>query len=147
MPPKKQKTNRGASSSSSTFDANRFKSFAHEQRFNNLVLKKRIIRERGIQLKDGEYPEITTLITSRKWMTLCRAPEDGCQTLVREFYANAYHENEQDEKYMSFVRGKAIYFTPRVLNRMFGTPQHFSEPVVIVICWIDHGTQVQSFAP
>ena len=72
------------------YDAHRFRSLYHEQRFHNNLMRRQFVREKGFRLEANEYTEIQAKIRRRGWKDLVATPGNGCKILAREFYANAY---------------------------------------------------------
>lgn len=81
------------------------------------------MQEKAFELYDDEYPDIQAMIQTRGWKTVVTFPKPACPEIVKEFYANAYTPNKEDERYVSFVRGKRIRFDAQTLNALLGVPE------------------------
>ncbi|XP_020992634.1 uncharacterized protein LOC110278738 [Arachis duranensis] len=73
--------------------------------------------------RENEYPEINQKINNRGWALLCNPPRKVVKILVREFYANAVPQLGQPYGYLSYVRGKAIDYSPSNIDRMLMVKQ------------------------
>ena len=91
------------------------------------MLDKSFFRERWFKILEDEYLKINSYITDKGWRILCSKPDNGCEGLAQEFYANAYTMPRTDDKgsvdlanlYSSFVRGKEINFSLGMINSLF----------------------------
>ncbi|MED6190622.1 hypothetical protein PIB30_107590, partial [Stylosanthes scabra] len=72
-----------------TFDAHRFKTSFHEHFFNSNVVSKPIMPDTRFNLEEDEYPQIRQQIELRGWKRLNKPKKKISQTIIREFYANA----------------------------------------------------------
>ncbi|MED6138437.1 hypothetical protein PIB30_074230 [Stylosanthes scabra] len=72
-----------------TFDAHRFKTPFHEHFFNSNVASKPIIPDTRFNLEEDQYPQIRQQIKLRGWKRLNKLKKRISQTIIREFYANA----------------------------------------------------------
>src|SRR5215475_6536565 len=119
MGPKKKKASENMVRS--IFDMTRFVSLVHEQRFNNLTRNRNPIRERGIDLKEGEFNVIRAEIERRHWGELLKPSREGCLDLVWEFYANAYiPEKTTRPEYKSYVSGATVPYDSRIIDKVLG---------------------------
>ena len=50
---------------------------------------KNVIYEKGLELRDGEYPIMRQITKERRWELLCAPLVDISAVMIREFYANA----------------------------------------------------------
>lgn len=68
------------------------------------------LKEKGIKLKDREFPKIQEIIAKRHWEKLVETPTHGYKRLVQEFYAYSYHVvNDEVKEFDSKVRGKKAH--------------------------------------
>ena len=88
-PYKKKKGTIGSGTSTPHFDASYFKSIEHEAQYNNVILDKSFVRERWLKIPKDEYLEINSHVIDKGWGILYAKPDNGCEGLVQEFYANA----------------------------------------------------------
>ncbi|RYQ84197.1 hypothetical protein Ahy_B10g103224 [Arachis hypogaea] len=110
------------------FDERRFKSKNHECIFNWMISKD-IILEVPFKLRKEEYPEIQKAIRKRGWELLCTQPQVVSMPLIHEFYANVIKKNENEEPYLSYVRGVVVHFSPNTINRVLMIkPKWFKQP-------------------
>ncbi|MED6202207.1 hypothetical protein PIB30_103003 [Stylosanthes scabra] len=72
-----------------TFDAHRFKTPFHKHFFNSNVASKPIIPDTRFNLEEDQYPQIRQQIELRGWKRLNKPKKRISQTIIREFYANA----------------------------------------------------------
>ncbi|MED6164683.1 hypothetical protein PIB30_092510 [Stylosanthes scabra] len=96
-----------------TFDAHRFKTPFHEHFFNSNVASKPIIPETRFNLEEDQYPQIRQQIELRGWKRLNKPKKRISQTIIREFYANARIDtnNEVCPRFHTFVRGMLVNFS------------------------------------
>ncbi|MED6139290.1 hypothetical protein PIB30_082398 [Stylosanthes scabra] len=95
-----------------TFDAHRFKTPFHEHFFNSNVASKPIIPDTRFNLEEDQYPQIQQQIELRRWKRLNKPKKRISQTIIREFYANARIDpnNEVGPRFHTFVRGMLVNF-------------------------------------
>ncbi|MED6214623.1 hypothetical protein PIB30_104917 [Stylosanthes scabra] len=95
-----------------TFDAHRFKTPFHEHYFNSNVASKPIIPDTRFNLEEDQYPQIRQQIELRGWKRLNKPKKRISQTIIREFYANAGIDlnNEVGPRFHTFVRGMLVNF-------------------------------------
>ncbi|MED6141019.1 hypothetical protein PIB30_099189 [Stylosanthes scabra] len=95
------------------FDAHRFKSPFHEHFFNSNVASKPIIPDTRFNLEKDQYPQIRQQIELRGWKRLNKPKKRISQTIIREFYANARIDpnNEVGPRFHTFVRGMLVNFS------------------------------------
>ncbi|KAI5385495.1 hypothetical protein KIW84_072191 [Lathyrus oleraceus] len=106
----------------------RFTSDEHEERFENLI-KRTIQPERLIRLlPGGTYRNVVSNFERRKWTKLCEPEATINYDIVREFYANAMHQEEGVAfNYQTRVRGRIISFGRDVINSYLGNPLTLGE--------------------
>lgn len=115
-----------ASSSSDSYDAHLFKSPSHQNRFNDFLASKKFVGEKAFQLGANEFEHIQANIISRGWGDLTSFAKPASKQLAMEFFANAFRpaededDVEEEAKYISYVRGKHVPYTPSVINQLFG---------------------------
>ncbi|MED6177360.1 hypothetical protein PIB30_097445 [Stylosanthes scabra] len=95
------------------FDAHRFKTPFHEHFFNSNVASKPIIPDTRFDLEEDQYPQIRQQIELRGWKRLNKPKKRISQTIIREFYANARIDpnNEVGPQFHTFVRGMLVNFS------------------------------------
>ncbi|MED6213343.1 hypothetical protein PIB30_092164 [Stylosanthes scabra] len=110
-----------------TFDAHRFKTPFHEHFFNSNVASKPIILDTRFNLEEDQYPQIQQQIELRGWKRLNKPKKRISQTIIREFYANARIDpnNEVGPRFHTFVRGMLVNFS---MDRI-KTIMKFEEPL------------------
>ena len=99
------------------FDERRFKS-KHNERIFSWMSSKDVVPELPFKLKKDEYPEIQKIIRKRGWELLCDQPQEVSMLLIHEFYTNVIREYDDEEPYMSYVRGVTVDFSPDTINRV-----------------------------
>ena len=100
----------------SSYDADKFVSVAASNRFEQSLLKKVPIGERGFSIKEGDFPHFDRIIGKRGWAEFCKQPQAAILPLVHEIYANTYEHQGGVTK----VRGKSVAFDRSTLNRFYG---------------------------
>ncbi|KAL5153736.1 hypothetical protein HKD37_19G053230 [Glycine soja] len=85
---KKDKAAEGTSSAPE-YDSHRFRSAAHQQRFE-AIKGWSFLRERRVQLRDDEYTDFQEEIVRRRWASLVTPMAKFDPDIVLEFYANAW---------------------------------------------------------
>ncbi|MED6164907.1 hypothetical protein PIB30_094614 [Stylosanthes scabra] len=88
------------------FDAHRFKTPFHEHFFNSNVASKPIIPDTRFNLEEDQDPQIRQQIELCGWKRLNKPKKRISQTIIREFYANARIDpnNEVGTRFYTFVR-------------------------------------------
>lgn len=106
----------------------RFTSDEHEERFESLI-KRTILPERFIRLApSGTYHSLIATFERRRWMKLCEPEAAINYDIVREFYANAMHQEEGTTFiYQSRVRGRIVSFGRDAINSYLGNPLTLGE--------------------
>ncbi|MED6178279.1 hypothetical protein PIB30_106029 [Stylosanthes scabra] len=96
-----------------TFDAHRFKTPFHEHFFNSNIASKPIIPDTRFNLEEDQYPQIRQQIELHGWKRLNKPKKRISQTIIREFYANARIDpnNEVGPRFHTFVRGMLVNFS------------------------------------
>ncbi|RYR66823.1 hypothetical protein Ahy_A03g012914 [Arachis hypogaea] len=79
---------------------------------------KDVVPELPFKLKKDEYPEIQKIIRKRGWELLCDQPQEISMLLIHEFFTNVIREYDDEEPYMSYVRGVDVDFSPDTINRV-----------------------------
>lgn len=84
-------------------------------RFNNVLVGKKLIQERGLQSDCTETGQLAAMITGRKWWEIIKQREPAVVSIVKEFYANA-----KEAKWSVIqVRGKSVSFDPENINSYY----------------------------
>ncbi|KAL2531626.1 Envelope-like protein [Abeliophyllum distichum] len=105
-----------------TFDARHYLSEEHEDRFKTSISHWTIWGERKLQLDDFPHSELYNLIDICGWSKIADTPHKVYSQLVHEFYANFNQDIDIQgtEHYgQTWVRGKWIMFTPRIINSYY----------------------------
>ncbi|XP_075504542.1 uncharacterized protein LOC142541980 [Primulina tabacum] len=118
MVPKKQRGNLGSSSSSSSFDRDRFVSEAARARFEHAKVHRNPIAERGFRrLFEDRHVETLGALERRGWVKFGEQPKAAVVSVVREFYANAGERTDGK----AFVRGRLVPFDSFTINSLLKT--------------------------
>ncbi|KAL2533163.1 Uncharacterized protein Adt_06514 [Abeliophyllum distichum] len=105
-----------------TTDARHYLSEEHEDRFKTSISHWTIWGERRLQLDDFPHSELYNLIDICGWSKIADTPHKVYSQLVHEFYANFNQDIDIQgmEHYgQTWVRGKWIMFTPRIINSYY----------------------------
>ncbi|RYR15066.1 hypothetical protein Ahy_B04g071804 [Arachis hypogaea] len=105
-----------------TFDRRRFKS-KHNERIFSWMSRKDVVPESPFKLRKEEYSEIKKIIKKRGWELLCNPPQEVSMVLIHEFYTNVIREFDDEEPYMSYVRGVTVDFSPNTISRVLKVKQ------------------------
>ena len=89
------------------FDRHRFWGEEH-QRWFEAIKSWSFLKERRVQLRDGEYVEFQEEIAQRQWTQLVSPMAKYDPEIVIEFYANAWPTKEGVKDKHSWVRGQWI---------------------------------------
>ena len=100
-------------SSSQSYNASKFVSFATQERYTSQRQLKPIQEKRLIQNLEKD---VKKTIKDYKWELLCDHSNPAVVLVVREFYANGL---EQDG-FSIMVRGKSVPFDRSTINRYYG---------------------------
>jgi len=119
--PSKGKRRRRASSSSPERPiSNCFRDLEREERYEKLK-KWVFIKERKVVLLSDEYDPFLNGLIRRNWMKLADPLPKFDPEIVREFYANAYSEDNPGEK-RSKVRGRWVNYDRAAISEFLGNP-------------------------
>ncbi|KAL6555104.1 hypothetical protein OROGR_006362 [Orobanche gracilis] len=100
-------------------------------RYYKLYLKwsvKKILTEKRVELKEGDYDEMLIEIERRGWAILSQPPGTYNEDVVREFYANI---DPSFERRQSWVRGVIVPFDRDTIHDYLGRPQFLSDTAAI----------------
>ncbi|KAL2532400.1 Uncharacterized protein Adt_05751 [Abeliophyllum distichum] len=106
-----------------TTDARHYLSEEHEDRLKNFISHWTIWGERRLQLDDFPHSELYNLIDISGWSKIADTPHKVYSQLVHEFYANFNQDIDiqgKEHYEQTWVRGKWIMFTPRIINNYYG---------------------------
>ncbi|XP_027940573.1 uncharacterized protein LOC114194505 [Vigna unguiculata] len=117
-PGKKRKISK--SQGTPSFDSRRFLTEDHQQWYA-VVENRNLLPERKVVLQTGEHEEFQEELQRRKWSKLTKYAAHANVAVVKEFYANAMLVKAGEPTFKSFVRGKEISYSGRVINRFLGT--------------------------
>ena len=87
---------REASQVDMDFDGHKFQSEEHQRRFET-IKGWSFLKERRVQLKDGEYAEFQEEIAWRQWAQLVSPMAKYDLEIVMDFYANACPRRRESE--------------------------------------------------
>ncbi|MED6177162.1 hypothetical protein PIB30_095394 [Stylosanthes scabra] len=110
---------RKGKAAASTSEAPRFKTLYHESHFNKFFAAREVLPELRIKIDDDVFSSITAQINLRKWQRLTKLFLMVGDSLVREFYANAWRLEEQKNQpltYTTQIRGTEINFSPKSIH-------------------------------
>ena len=87
------------------FDRHHFQSEEHQCLFE-AIKGWSFLKERRVQLREGEYTEFQKEIARRQWTQLTKPMAEYDPEIVMEFYANAWPTEEGVTDKCSWVRGQ-----------------------------------------
>ncbi|KAK7257104.1 hypothetical protein RIF29_30832 [Crotalaria pallida] len=88
--------------------------------------KKSCVEENAIVLKDGVREIVMQEVFRRKWPLLCfKSPHVPDEILVKEFYANAWRQDDPNPTFMSYSRGDYIKYDSHTINALLGGLDNF----------------------
>ena len=103
------------------FDGHRFRSEEHQHRFE-VIKDWSFLKERRVQITEGEYAEFQVEVARRRWTQLTEPMAKYDPEVVMEFYANAWPIEEGVVDKRSWVRGQWIPYDTDVINHFLGHP-------------------------
>ena len=111
------------STSTPTFDSERFHSEKHQENFEKLYIFRSVWAERKVILDELD-PEIRRNFESRGWLPLLDISHPPLAILIREFYSNlSVHSTSSNIQFMkSWIKGEEYVITPQVLASALGVP-------------------------
>ena len=110
------------STSSPTFDSERFLSEKNQEAFEKVNLVRNIWAERKVVL-DELNPEIRCNFERRGWLPLMDVSHPSLTTLIREFYSNlSVHSYDSNTLMRNWIRGDEYTITPSVVAAALGVP-------------------------
>ena len=111
------------SSSTPTFDCDRFQTKKNQETYEKLNIFRSVWAERKVVLDELD-PEIRRNFERRGKLPLLDIDHPPLATLIREFYSNlSVHSNDSNTQYvMSWIRGEEYVITPSVVASVFGVP-------------------------
>ena len=120
---RKTRANRKSSSSSSpTFDSERFLSEKNQETYEKFNLKRNIWAERKILLDELDG-EIRRNFERRGRLPLLDVDHPPPATLIKEFYSNfSLHSYDSNTLVRSWIRGDEYTITPLVVAATLGVP-------------------------
>jgi len=87
------------------FDGHRFRSEEHQRCFE-AIKSWTFLKERRVQLREGEYNEFQEEVARRQWTQLVGPKAKYNLEIVMEFYTNAWPTEEGVRDKHSWVRGQ-----------------------------------------
>ena len=122
---RKTRAHRASTSSSSpTFDSERFLSEKNQETFEKLNILRNVWAECKVVLDELDL-EIRRHFEHRGWLPLLDVDHPPLVTLIREFYLNlSVHSNDSNTQYVkSWIRGEEYTITPMVVASALGVPK------------------------
>ena len=119
---RKTRTNRKTTSSSTpTFDSERFRFDKNQKAFEKLNIYKSVWAERKVVLDELDG-EIQRNFERMGWLPLMDISHPPPAALIREFYSNlSIHSDDSNTQYvMSWIRGEEYTITPSVVAFALG---------------------------
>ena len=119
--PRETRANKSSTSSTSpTFDSDRFLSEKNQEAFEKLNLRRNIWAERKVLLNELDL-EIRRSFERRGWLSLLDISHPPPATLIREFYSNlSIYYYDANTLVKSWVRGVGYTITPSVVADALG---------------------------
>ena len=105
-------------SSSQSFNVKKFVSAKAEVRFNDSIIKRVGLKERGFDLELHRFPDICAIIERWGWQKFCQQLASAAMTAVWEFYANT----KETTGPATMVCEKTIKFNIVTINRFYQIP-------------------------
>ena len=118
------------STSSLSFDSERFLSEKNQETYEKLNIRRNVWVERKVVLDELDG-EIRRNFEHRGWLPLLDISHPPPATLIREFYSNlSVHSYDSNTQVKSWIRGVEYTITPLVVADAFGVPlvQHSIYP-------------------
>ena len=110
------------STSSPTFENERFLSEKNQEAYEKFNLKRNIWAERKVLLNELD-PEIRSNFDRRGWLPLLDVDHPPQLTLIREFYSNFFvHSYDSNTLVRSWIRGDDYTISPLVVATALGVP-------------------------
>ena len=103
------------------FDGHHFQSEEHQRHFE-VIKDWFFLKERWVQLEEGEYTEFQVEVAKRQWTQLTEPMAKYDPKIVMEFYANAWPIEEGVMDKRSWVRGQWIPYDEDAINQFLGHP-------------------------
>jgi hypothetical protein len=116
------------------FDASKFRSAAHQERFKELSDRK-LWHDKEFKISPmGDYKGILDILEKRKWSKFLEPHTHINSDIVREFFANAFpvdedgDPSEKEFNYTTYVRGRPLSFDREAINSYLGNPMPLRDP-------------------
>ena len=110
------------STSSPTFDSERFLSGKNQEAYEKLNLRRNIWAKRKVLLDELDG-EIRRNFDHRGWLPLLDVNHPPPATLIKEFYSNlSVHSYDSNTLVRSWIRGDEYTITPSVVAVTLGVP-------------------------
>ena len=112
------------SSSTLTFDSERFRSEKNQESYEKLNILRSVWAEREVILDELDS-KIRRNFECRGWLLLMNIDHPLPATLVKEFYSNLFvHSNDSNTQFVkSWIRGEEYAITPLVVASTLGVPK------------------------
>ena len=112
------------SSSTPSFDSERFLSEKNQETYEKLNILRNVWAERKVVL-DEHNLEIRRNFECRGWLPLLDVDHPPPATLIRKFYLNLFvHSNDSNTQFVkSWIRGEEYTITPTVVASALGVPK------------------------
>ena len=120
---RKTRANRKSTSTSSpTFNSERFLSEKNQEAYEKLNLRRNIWAERKVLLDELDG-EIRRNFDRRGWLPLLDVDHPPLATLIREFYSNlSVHSYDSNTLLRSWIWGDEYTITPSIVAAALGVP-------------------------
>ena len=110
------------SSSTPSFESDRFLSKKQQESYEKLNLLSSVWAKRNV-LFDELDPKIRRSFEHRGWLPLMDIDHPPPATLIREFYSNlSVHSYDSNTQVKSWIRGEEYTITPTVIADALGVP-------------------------
>ncbi|KAH1198161.1 hypothetical protein GmHk_18G051782 [Glycine max] len=144
-----KKTNAGEGSYTSSLanfvcDGHKFRSEEYQCHFE-LIKDCSFLKERRVQLLEGDYPEFMEEITRRNWRQLAEPMPKYYLKVVLEFYANAWPTDEGVLDKHSKVWGQWIPYDRDAINQFSGNTLILEEVKKMMELTNQEGGELKSY--
>ena len=117
-----------SSSTQARFDRSRFHSQEAWERYNDIIVPRKLLSERNVVVYYIEFDEFKEELEKRKWHEESTSFTEGSinVAIVKEFYANLYDPEDKSPKQVK-VKGHLMKFDEDTLNTFLKTPMILEE--------------------
>ena len=112
------------SSSTPTFDCDRFQTKKNQETYKKLNIFRLVLVERKVVLDELDS-KIRRNFERKGWLPLLDIDHPPPATLIRDFYSNlSVHSNDSNTQFVkSWIGGEEYVITPSVVASAFGVPK------------------------